>query len=244
MNAPAANLSEQLIAELRTIFARDPDSAQARSRVHLATRLAGLSADAGRQVLLGVQRALQPAGNQPPELLDSDIATRVFGLILGRKVTAADLSSEALIERLAHSLNTVFNELNSLVGVINATLSGGAAETELTIRQVIGSHIGSDDQTKPLEDYLGQIRQAFLTTQEAFKKAAHNKVAQILASLDPEKLAAERSGGLKIGPLRKAEDFDLLKSKIDRIQKWFESGRFMEDFLREFEKNCNALVRV
>jgi hypothetical protein len=51
-------------------------------------------------------------------------------------------------------------------------------------------------------------------------------------------VAKERGSGLKIGPLRKAEDFDILKEKIERIQRWFESGRFMEDFLREFENNC------
>jgi hypothetical protein len=243
MNAPSSNLAQQLVQELRTIYAQAPEAAAARIQAHITARLAGLSPDEGRQVLLHVQAQLPPAVRRAPEVMESDTATQVFSLILGRKITAADLSSGALIERLAHSLNTIFNELNSLVGVINSTFSGGAEETELTIRQVIGSHIGGDDQTKPLEEYLGQIRQAFLTTQEAFKKAAHTKVGQILQSLDPEKLAAERSGGLKIGPLRKAEDYDLLKSKIDRIQKWFDSGRFTEDFLREFEKNCHALAR-
>ena len=79
-----------------------------------------------------------------------------------------------------------------------------------------------------------------MTTQEAFKSAARTKVLQILQALDPDNIVAERSGGLKIGPLRKAQDFDILKQRIERIRKWYDSGRFMEDFIREFEKNCQS----
>jgi hypothetical protein len=61
---------------------------------------------------------------------------------------------------------------------------------------------------------------------------------QVVETLDPTQVVKERGSGLKIGPLRKAEDYDILKEKIERIQRWFESGRFMEDFLREFENNC------
>ena len=247
MSAESAALAERLVRELRTVYAGDPASGAERMRLHLRACLAGLPPAEGRQVLLCLQGHLQAAGSRPDQTLDRDIAAQAFSLILGRQVTMDDLSSAEMIHRLAESLNTIFNELNSLIGLINAGFSAGfsdqPAEAEMTIRRVIGSHIEGEGQTKPLEEYLGQIRRAFLTTQEAFKKAAQIKVDQILQSLDPEKLAAERSGGLKIGPLRKAEDFDLLKSKIERIRQWFESGRFMEDFMREFEKNCHALAR-
>ena len=172
---------------------------------------------------------------------DAEVLTRIFGLLLGRKVHPEDLSSAELLERLAHSLNTIFDTLNELINVINTTFSAGTRKEEQTIRQFIGYHLEGEDQTRSLEDYLGQIGKAFLTTQEAFKKAARMKVAQILQTLDPDKIATERSGGLKIGPLRKAEDFDILKEKIEKIRRWFDSGRFMEDFLREFERNCESL---
>ncbi len=242
MGASHVPLAESLTEELRAIYAQAPESAAERIRAHLAARLANLTSGEGRRLLLQVQDRLQPVGLSALPTPEKDVAAQVFGLILGRKVAVEDLSSAELIQRLAESLNTIFNELNSLIGLIGSGFSGRPVEAEMTIRQVIGSQI-EDEGRRPLEEHLGQIRRAFLTTQEAFKAAAHAKVAQILQSLDPEKLAAERSGGLKIGPMRKAEDFDLLKSKIERIRQWFESGRFMEDFLREFEKNCYARAR-
>ena len=65
---------------------------------------------------------------------------------------------------------------------------------------------------------------------------------QLLLDLDMGQVAKGRGPGLKIGPLRKAEDYEIIKEKIDRIRKWFHSGRCMEDFLREFEKNCQSLT--
>ena len=167
----------------------------------------------------------------------------VFGLILGRRVEAEDLASAEFLERLAQSLNTIFDSLNQLISVINMSFSGGAASGDKTIRQFIGFHLEGGDHTGSLEAYLGQISAAFLTSHKAFKKAAYAKVEQILSALDPEQVAKERSSGLKIGPLRKAEDYDILSEKIGRIKQWFESGRFMEEFLREFEKNCQTFNR-
>jgi len=132
--------------------------------------------------------------------------------------------------------------LNRLIGIINTTFSG-ESQGEQTIRQYIGGHLEGDDQTEALEVYLGRINEAFLITQEAFKQAANAKVGQILQSLDVDNLPPERSGGLKFGPLRKAEQFEYVKEKIERIRRWFDSGRFMEDYLREFEKNCRSLAR-
>jgi hypothetical protein len=40
--------------------------------------------------------------------------------------------------------------------------------------------------------------------------------------------------------MKKAEMFDIYEQRYGKIQKWFSSGRFMEDFLREFEKNCQT----
>lgn len=172
--------------------------------------------------------------------MDNPDMMRLFGLLLGRKVEQDDLSSGELLHRLAESLNTIFDALNQLISVINMSFSGTGGSGDQTIRQFIGFHLGGDDQTKSLQEYLGQINQAFLTTHEAFKKAAEVKMGRVLKSLDPAAVASERGSGLKIGPLRKAEDYDILKEKIERIQRWFDSGRFMEDFIREFEKHCQT----
>ncbi len=233
-------LVNQLTDEIREIYATDPSGAEPAIGRHLKERLADRDDD-GRAIVRQMFEGLSPGDINRDTAEDKEILTRVFGLLLGRKVTPDDLSSTELLGRLAHSLNTIFDTLNQLISVINMTFSAGDGQGEQTIRQVIGFHLEGEDQTQSLEAYLGQINQAFLTTQEAFKRAARTKVAQILQTLDPEKLAAERGGGFKIGPMRKAEDFDILKEKVDRIRRWFDSGRFMDDYLREFEKNCESL---
>ncbi|MDA8138900.1 MAG: hypothetical protein M0036_09630 [Desulfobacteraceae bacterium] len=239
-------LISRLVGDIRLMYASDPLHARQLIDSHLKTELSHLPVDQSRNVIQSVMaHFVSSEPNQCPETVaDKELLTRVFGLLLGRKVSMADLSSNELLERLAQSLNTIFNALNQLISVINATLSSGTDKGEQTIRQVIGFHLEGDEQAQSLEAYLGQINAAFLTTQEAFKKAAHAKVSQIIHAIDTDKIAAERSNRLKIGPLRKAEDFDILKEKIDRIKRWFDSGRFMEDFLREFEKNCREINRA
>lgn len=170
---------------------------------------------------------------------DEEVLTRVCSLLLGRKVSMDDLSSSELLEKLAESLNTIFNSLNQLISVINMTFTGEGS-SEQTIRQVIGFRLEGEGQGSSLETYLGQISNAFLTSQQSFKEAAYAKVRQVLSVLDPEQLAAETGKGLKFGLLKKAEMFDIYEQRYAKIQKWFSSGRFMEDFLREFEKNCQT----
>lgn len=237
-------LISDLVADIRDIYAGAPGQAPQAVQQLLERQLGGLPSEEARATIEKVISRFSPDGGQMDIVADKELLTRVFGLLLGRKVTPDDLSSSELLERLAQSLNTIFDSLNQLISVINMTFSGGVDQGEQTIRQFIGFHLEGDDQTQSLEDYLGQINKAFLTTQEAFKKAARTKVAQILQAIDTEKIVSERSGGLKLGPLRKAEDFDILKEKIDRIKRWFDSGRFMEDYLREFEKNCYEFNRT
>jgi hypothetical protein len=233
------SLVRELAQEVRHRFAENPAAAPLQIEALLKERLSGQTAQEGGAV---IKKLIQHFRNSETETgsVDSQAMTRVFSLLLGRKVEQDDLSSTEFLERLAQSLNTIFDALNRLISVINMSFSGAGESGDQTIRQFIGFHLEGGDQTKSLEDYLGQINHAFLMTHEAFKSAARSRVEQILHAVDPSGVAAERSSGLKIGPLRKAEDFDILKGKIERIRKWFDSGRFMEDFLREFEKNCQA----
>ena len=236
-------LVNQLATDIRETYREDPGQARQRISALVKSRLSEVPADQGHAMLGKLLACFAPVAGRGDIATDNPVLARALSLILGRRVSPEDLSSGELLERLAQSLNTIFNTLNQLISVINMTFSGGAPSGEQTIRQFIGFHLEGEDQTQSLEDYLGQINQAFLTTQEAFKNAAHTKVGQILQALDPEKIAAERGGGLKIGPLRKAEDFDILKEKIERIRRWYDSGRFMEDYIREFEKNCQSFTR-
>jgi type VI secretion system (T6SS) FHA protein len=167
---------------------------------------------------------------------------RIFSLLLGKDVSASKLSSAELIQKLAGSLNTIFNSMNLLINTINATLYGGASD-DRTIRHVIGSHLQGEEGLNSIEDHLKQVTKAFLTVQQAFKTSAKATVERILEDIDPDKDESEVSGGLNIGPFRKAKLFEIYKDKYSRIKKWHESEKFVEDFLREFEKNCQALTK-
>lgn len=167
---------------------------------------------------------------------------RLVSLILGRKMAIADFSPTELSEKLAQAMNTIFDTLNDIVEMIQINLLGQKAEQE-TIRQIIGSQIGSVSADNSLQNYLDQIREAFLVAHKSFRIAAIAVVQDLLSEIDPEKIAAASEGKLKFGPLRKAELFDIYKEKFGICKGWLESGRVLEGFLREFEKACQKIYK-
>ena len=173
----------------------------------------------------------------------SEESTRLVSLLLGKQISIADLSSAELSDKLAQALNTLFNTLNQIIGVINTTLLGQRAEQE-TIRQIIGMHIGGGAGDTSLQNYLDRIQDAFLTAHKAFGQATQGLIREVLAELDPAKIESSTGKGLKFGPLRKAELFDSYKEKFRTIREGFESGRLMDEFLREFEKICQKLYKT
>lgn len=164
------------------------------------------------------------------------VLDRVFSLLLGRNVEAGDVSLDEQLNKLAESLNTIFDSLNHLISVINSTLCGSQGKDE-TIRQIIGYHMEDSEQKIPLKAYIGQITQAFLVTREASKDAACEKVNQILMELSPELLEKE-AGVMKLSPLKHAKCYKAYEVKYMKFKQWFESGKFIEDYFREFEKQC------
>lgn len=232
----------QLAKQIRQIHASDRLHAEDRIEEFLESSLAGVSRDEKMRIVGELVSRFEANRVHCAEdvTVDREILTRVFSFLLGKKVSQADLSSAELLQRLADSLNTIFDMLNQLVSVINMTFLGQHEGIE-TIRQVIGFHLEGENQSRSLESFLGQINKAFLTAQQAFKIAAEKKVKEILVELDPERIAASAGGGFKLGRLRKAESFDLYTNKFKAFKDWLESGRFMEELLREFENNCQKL---
>jgi hypothetical protein len=235
---------DNLARDIRQIYSMDSRQAEERIATYMQEQLGYLSATEKISILerLTAQFDVSVPGSADRAYLDDEVLTRLFSLVLGDKVTRADLSSADLLQRLAESLNTIFDALNKLVAVIDSTLLGKVRGEE-TIRQVIGFHLEGQDQTKSLESYLGQINKAFLLAQQAFKNAAYQMVGKILQELDPEKISQEAGRGLKFGPLRKAELYDIYEQKIKKCRQWYESDRFMQDLQREFEKNCRPKPR-
>ncbi len=230
---------ENLAQEIRQIYSMDARLAEERIAVYLREQLRSLAATEKIGILerLTAKFDASVPGSTDRAYPQDEVLARLFSLVLGDRVTKADLSSADLLQRLAESLNTIFDALNRLVAVIDSTLMGTDRGDE-TIRQVIGVHLEGQDQTQPLESYLGQINKAFLVAQQASKNAAHQLVGKILRELDPEKISQETGSGLKFGPLRKAELYDVYVQEMKKCRQWYESGRFMQDLQREFEKNC------
>jgi hypothetical protein len=233
---------EKLEARIQKIFQEHGEQSVLPMEDYLQAELASLDAPDKMMVL---ERLIQgfdvsvPAGDPSSIAIDDHVLARVIKLLLGRDISSADFNSGELLESLANSINTVFESLNQLISVINTTLVG-KQDSDQTIRQVIGYHLEGSPNTRSLESYIGQIGDAFFQSQEASKKAAHTKVMEILEELSPEKIKKE-AGVSKLAPLRKSRYYEVYEEKFEKFENWFESGRFMESFLREFEKNCQKL---
>ena len=57
-------------------------------------------------------------------------------------------------------------------------------------------------RVQSIEQYLGQIKKAFLTAQQSSKEAARTMAAYIITELDPKGMEGS-GGGFKIGPHEK-----------------------------------------
>ena len=230
---------QKIVDEIQHIYAADHSNAESGIAMYLEKRLNTLPVDKKIALLKRLAKEFNDyaATGTLPSNTEEEILSRLFSLILGAKTANIDFSSAELLQRLAESLNTIFDKLNQLVGLINSTFHGQTTGEE-TIRHMIGSHLESEQQLESLDSYLDQINNAFLLTREAFKKAATKTVSTILSELDPDRIAQATESGLKFGPLRKAELFEIYEKKYKICLDWFESGRFLESLLREFEKNC------
>ena len=234
---------EKLEARIRKIVQEHGKKSSLPMEDYLQTELASFDVPDKMKVLERLIDGFEDSGPDasPPQTIsiDDHVLARVIKLLLGRDISSADFSSEELLESLANSINTVFESLNKLISVINTTLVGNQ-DSDQTIRQVIGYHLEGSPNTRSLESYIGQIGKAFFESQEASKKAAHTKVMQILEELSPAKIKKD-AGVSKLAPLRKSRYYEVYEEKFEKLENWFESGRFMESFLREFEKNCQKI---
>jgi hypothetical protein len=231
-----------LAGEIRDIYCSNDSDKNISVEKYLEERLEPFPMQERLQLL---EHLLQQFQSDVPQVafnasIDSDLLSKLISLLLGKRSKDVDFSSEELMEKLANSLNTVFDSLNELVNSIHATLMGKRPENE-TIRFFIGSHLGEQGEAKSIESYLDQIKEAFSIAHQAFKDAAYTKMKEIMAELEPNRLSDEVEGGMKFGPLRKAQLFDIYTEKYRTLTNWLESGLLMEALLREFERISQRL---
>jgi len=233
---------DRFLPEIRALFQSDPQGAEAQIEAYLEQQWQGSSRAEKIAFLEALAQQFKGAFSRiPPGLdLESKEFARLFSLLFGERIAAPELTSAELLEKLALSLNTIFDTLNEIIRVINTTLLGKKPELE-TIRHIIGSQLEGEPKSESLQSYLARIQEAFLISHRAFQEAAQSKFGEILNELRPERFESESAGGFKIGPFRKAEWFEIYKERFATFKKWFESGRFKEELLREFEKTCQRL---
>jgi len=233
----------ELAKELRICYRADPAGAESSLEALLEARLEGLSPDRKLSLIEELRRVFQPAAAGRPagaSHADATVMAGFFSLLLGQRVTHPDLGSEELAQRLADTLNGIFDQLNEIVSIITMTFGQDASALE-TIRHLIGSDLERREPSGSLAGYLGQIKEAFLIANQAARLAAAVEVGKILAELDPERLAADAEKGLRFGFMRKGELVEAYREKYGQIRKWFEAEHFLADYAREFERACQKL---
>lgn len=236
MNSHLLNLKEEILR----IYQSNPKRAERLVEDYLDETLKDYPLSEKISLLEDLLRQfeLPPSQEVRKEIpFDSKEFSRLFSLIFGERLAEIDFSSPQLLEKLAQSLNTIFDSLNEIIQVINQALLGKKPELE-TIRHIIGSQLEGDEGRDSLQNYLSRIKEAFLLAHKAFQEAAHIKMLEILKELHPDTFESEGTKGLRFGPFRKAELFEKYREKFQSLKKWFDSGRFDEELLREFEKIC------
>ena len=227
--------------EIRKIYQSDPGNAESAIEMKLAAACAGLPADeksAFLSALMNDFKAPPAAGDTGGQThFEGKIMEDIVSLLIGRDILSHDLPPHEMLEKLSVALNTLFSTLNRIVKTIDETLIADEPGNQ-TIRSLIGSQLDEKHEGQSLEEYLGRIEKAFLISHQAFRQAAHTIFRKILDELNPEAISNSTESRFKFGPMRKAEFYDIYEARFATLKSWFESGRFMKDFLREFESNC------
>ena len=242
----SATVVSGLAESVRAAYKSDPAGAAARIERILGEKLAGASPEeriAAVREIRGRCGAPRPSQGPTPVGNESQEWTRLASLLLGGRVDVANLPPGELSGKLAASLNTVFDSLNAIVGGINATLLGKKEELE-TIRFIIGSDLGGRKASGSLQEYLDRIQEAFAVAHRAFQEAAEKKTGELLDELSPENISSKAEGGLKFGPMRKAELWDIYEERFRTVKKALETGRLRESLLREFERSCQRMYKT
>ncbi len=240
------NLIETMAKEIGIIYNSDISNAETLIETYLEQRLKEYSDSDRLEFLEELTRQFRSFSPKPETTLnfEQEEFSQLFSLLLGKRISMADLSSTEVTQKLANSLNTIFDTINQIIRVMNNKLLGKDAQLDKTIRGIIGSNLEKEETSDSLQSYLDHIQEAFLVAHQAFQQAAQTRVRQILDELDPNRISASSERGLKFGPFRKAELFEIYKEKFQACKAWFETGHFKNELLREFERICQKSYKT
>ena len=171
-----------LADEIRALYRQDPDRSRARIESLIGERMREVLPD---ERVTCLEELIDQFGRPRPKPsalppFQGKGFLKFFTLVLGTRISGKDLSSPELPERLALSLNTIFDTLNQMVEMIHVSLFGRKVELE-TIRQILSSGLRGEGGSDSLQGYLRQIQEAFLVAHRSFQQAGKAKIGEILA---------------------------------------------------------------
>lgn len=237
--------TERLHDKLQMLAAEDTAVLPSAVETMLRQELAGMTVDERLKSLelLAARLSAERKTATGNGTSDSVQMAHLCSMLLGKDLSADTLSSGDTTEKFVAAMNMIFDSLNRIVRVMQTTLVGNSDELE-TIRQVIGSQLERYEGTMSVREYLDQIQQAFLVSHNSFQQAARNVAGGLLKELDPDRISSSVEPGLRFGPLRKAELYDIYQEKHQSLTGWLQSEQFIERLLREFEEICRKSYRV
>lgn len=228
----------QLCDEIRKIYRQGADLGPENIEAYLEQHLGSLPNQEKMEVINNVSLTFSTKrGKQPLPRGSEHHLLRFISLLLGHPVDAQGLDDNDIQDKLCASLDIIFNSLNELLQAISGTISQEQVLDE-TIRHVLRKQFDETDNSRPLAEYVDQIRNSFFTSYESFKSAHLLIIENILEEINPQK-SIERTGALKFGALRKAEAFEHYTKLYATLKDWHDSGRGLEEYLRTFEKQCS-----
>lgn len=115
----------KLARAVQGIYAAEGADAKGAIRQYLDEELKGLQPGERIAIARRVQEELKGKQAQPEQ--GSAVLEDFVRLLLGNRAALADASSPQTLEKLAASLNTVFDSLNEIIRVMNATLGGSGS---------------------------------------------------------------------------------------------------------------------
>jgi len=231
--------AEELAARVKELFRSSPDHPREMIETFLSGELKGHDRETRLEMLQRIRSTLarETSVQSPPCPEDPAILNRLAPLLLGNRLSKEDLCSSEVLEQLSASLNTLFDTLNELIHTVEENLQGRADESA-TIRTVIASEVSGTAKTRPLHEHLSQIKEAFLVAHTSFQESSTALMQEVLQALSPQALERKSGGGLKFGALKRADLYEIYKNEYENIRIWFETGRFRDRLLHEFEKSC------
>ena len=196
---------DTLSDEIRSIYNSDSARANTLIETYLEQKLKECSP---ADKLLAIENLTNKFKASGPETETQDFGmgqegiSQVLSLLLGKDIPVENLSSRELMENLSHSLNTVFDSLNRISGVIHSTLLGERVELE-TIRHIIGSEIESPESHDSLQNYLDQIQEAFQSLTRHLNRLPPRRPARFLTNWIRTGSLSQRRRVLSLAPFEK-----------------------------------------